>query len=151
MTKEEHELAKNLVYLQSENPAGFMAMAALIAGTSTKKTGAALATDLQNYAPHAEQAMHLLLDYLKAEASDEVQGMIDPACAWLGRYFLDERTPAQKAADTNRRRHEAKDAEWRQKRIDRETAKAIARQVLHDDNADPAARMDAARRLEVMR
>lgn len=147
----ELEYAKNLAYLQSENPAGFLAMAALVSGASTEKTGAKIAADFKKYMPHAERAMFLLRDYLKAEGSKEVQDMIDPACAWLHKYFLDPRTPAQKAADTTRRRREAKDAAWRQQRLDRETAKALARQVLHDPNANPADRLDASRRLEVLK
>ena len=77
--------------------------------------------------------------------------MIDPACAWLHKYFLDSQTPAQKAADTTRRRREAKDAELRQQHLGAEATKKLARSVLHDENADPAARLEAAGILEGMK
>ena len=140
------------MYLSMKTPAKKLALAALIGGSvlDDHKKAKAIADAFKDYSKdEAETALDLLRRaHEELDPVDDV-GLFDAGEKFLNIFFLDPRTPQQKAGETTRRRHEAKEAEWRQQRLDRETAKALARSVLHDEAADPADRLNAARRLGV--
>lgn len=142
------------MYLSMKTPAKKLALAALIGGSvlDDHKKAKAIADAFRDYGREdAETALYLLRKaHEELDPVDDV-GLFDTGEKFLNVFFLDPRTPQQKAGETTRRRQEAKEAEWRQQRLDRETAKALARQVLHDPNANPADRLDASRRLEVLK
>lgn len=140
------------MYLSMKTPAKKLALAALIGGSvlDDHKKAKAIADAFRGYGREdAETALYLLHKaHEQLDPVDDV-GLFDTGEKFLNVFFLDPRTPAQKAGETTRRRHEAKESEWRQQRLDREAAKTLARSILHDEAADPADRLDAARRLGV--
>lgn len=150
MTKTENtQIAKAITFLYDTDPAGFLCMAALIAGKSTDRTAAQLARQYKGFTQHAAEAQNIL-DNMKPAAED-LRAMIAPASEWLHKYFLDPRTPQQKAGDTIRERTKQKNTEFLQQLKDREAARAAAREVLHDPSVSAADRLAAAARLEAMK
>lgn len=136
------------------DPASFLAITALVGGSAIgredHKQAKLLAADFQKYRPFAQDALNLITGSSVA-AEEEARELFRDAETFLQTYFLNELTPAQRAGRTIHERAERKKEEYRQQRLDRETAKALARQVLHDPNANPADRLDASRRLEVLK
>ena len=136
------------------DPASFLAITALVGGSAIRredhKQAKLLAADFQKYRPFAQDALNLITGSSVA-AEEEARELFRDAETFLQTYFLNELTPAQRAGRTIHERAERKKEEYRQQRLDRETAKALARQVLHDPNANPADRLDASRRLEVLK
>ena len=136
------------------DPASFLAITALVGGSAIGREdhqqAKLLAADFPKYRPFAQDALNLITGSSVA-AEEEARELFRDAETFLQTYFLNELTPAQRAGRTIHERAERKKEEYRQQRLDRETAKALARQVLHDPNANPADRLDASRRLEVLK
>lgn len=148
---------KEFVQLLSyvKDPADYLAITSLVGGAAIGrgelKQAKALAADYQHYRPYAQDALKLITSGSVAAENEEGRELFTDAETFLQTYFLNELTPAQKAGRTMHERSEKKKAESRQRCLDREAARAVARQVLHDPNANPADRLDASRRLEGMR
>lgn len=147
---------KEFVQLMSyvKDPTDYLAITALVGGAAIgrgdHKQAKALAADFQYYRPYAQDALNLITSSSIA-AEEDARELFKDAAAFLQSYFLNKLTPAQRAGHTMHERSEKKKAESRQQRLDREAARAVARQVLHDPNANPADRLEASRRLEGMR
>ena len=145
-TKEQLELAHTVFSMRESYPAGFLSMCGLLAATTTAKTAAALARDIDaDTASHAAEAVELLKREVSKEATNpDLKEAIPAAVAWLNRFFLDERTPAQRAADTRAKRKADRDKEWREEAKDMAETKEAARAILRDPDAKPADKLNAA-------
>lgn len=147
----EKEFAQLLSYVK--DPTDYLAITSLVGGAAIgrgdHKQAKALAADYQHYRPYAQDALNLITSGSVAAENEEGRELFTDAAAFLKDYFLSELTPQQKAGITMHERAERKKTESRQRRRDKETAERIARDMLHDERADPAARLEAARRLGV--
>lgn len=146
----EKEFAKLLSHVT--DPTSFLAITALVGGSAIgredHKQAKLLAADFQKYRPFAQDALNLITGSSVAAENEEGRELFRDAETFLQTYFLNELTPAQRAGRTIHERAERKKEEYRQQYRDRETARSLARQTLHDENASPADRLAASRRLE---
>lgn len=151
MTQDQISLA-NLI-AGTKDPAVLLSLAALIAASAEARgetaRAASISKSFQTYRDHAEEALHLLQESPLAAEGDEARAFFQQGADYLKEHFMNTLTPGEKAALTTRRRREAKEARAREERADRETARQVCRAVLNDPAADPADRLDAARRLGV--
>ena len=133
------------------DPASFLAITALVGGSAIgredHKQAKLLAADFQKYRPFAQAALNLITGSSVA-AEEEARELFRDAETFLQTYFLNALTPAQRAGRTIHERAERKKEEYRQQYRDRETARSLARQTLHNKNASPADRLAAAQKLE---
>lgn len=147
----EKEFVQLLSYVK--DPADYLAITSLVGGAAIGrgelKQAKALAADYQHYRPYAQDALKLITSGSVAAENEEGRELFTDAAAFLQTYYLNELTPQQRAGITMHERAERKKAESRQRRRDKEAAERIARDVLNDSAADPAARLEAARRLGV--
>lgn len=133
--------------MRNSFPAGYLAMTSLMASSTSNKTAAAaLARDIDaNTASHAADAVEILKREVSKEAvNPDLIEAIPAAVAWLNRFFLDDRTPAQRAADTRAKRKARRDQEWREEARDKAETKEAARAILRDPAAKPADKLSAA-------
>ena len=151
MTQDQISLATLLA--GTKDPAVLLSLAALIAASAEARgetaRAASISKSFQTYRDHAEEALHLLEESPIAAEGEEARVFFQQGADYLKEHFMNTLTPGEKAALTTRRRREAKEARAREERADRETARQVCRAVLNDPAADPADRLDAARRLGV--